>query len=243
MFRLLHSTFLSAFPRNVSATIVSVAALVLVTACSSSGNIVSRPVTAPRTVNPPESVHPDLAPYLPIFISAVEALGFHVATTTDPRALQLKIGFNPSVMNMRVSAALWQNAAPIVTADAANSGWGTALARGSALQNLVDSAANAFRTQLHKMSSSLQIVDDTIAEVPVPAAVGEITIEANVPNADVYVNGKFVGSTPLSAYKLVAGEHQIQVSAPGYVPWKRTLSVVGGTSSRVGATLETAQRP
>ena len=222
--------------------LVSYAMAMFVAACSSSSHSVARAVTAPRTVNPPSSTHPDIAPYLPRFISAVEALGFRVARTDDPSALQLRVDFNPSVMNMRVSAALWQNGVPIVTADAANSGWGTALARGTAVQNLVESAAKAFQVELRKMSSSLHIEEDKSPDVTTPVSTGEVTIDASIANADVLIDGKFVGNTPMNLYKLAAGEHAIEVRAAGYASWTRTLTVVGGTISRVAATLEPAPR-
>lgn len=188
-------------------------------------------------MNPPTFIHPDLAPYLPRFVSAVEALGFQVAHTDDPTALQLRLDFNPNVMNMRVSAALWQSGVPIVTADAANSGWGTAIARGSALQNLVDTAATGFQTELRKMAGQLRILEDRKEDAFSTEPAGEVTIEANINNADVYVDGKFVGNAPLNAYRISAGDHEIEVRAAGHVSWRRTLTVVGGTASRVAATL------
>lgn len=167
----------------------------------------------------------------------MEALGFRIAPTDDPNALQLRLEFNPNIMNMRVSAALWQNGVPIVAADAANSGWGTALARGTALNNLVDSAAAQFDAQLQKISARIRIVDDSPRETIAVVPAGEVTIESNVPNADVYIDGKFVGSAPLNGYRLPVGEHQIKVVSEGHGDWHRTLTIFGGTATRVAATL------
>ena len=151
-------------------------------------------------------------------------------------------------MNLRVSAALWQNGIPIVTADAANSGFGTVLARGTALQNLVNSAAAEFASQLRKLAPSLRVVPDApVSSSHAPGTrdegAGEITIEASVTNADVHIDGKFVGNAPLQAYKLAPGDHSIEVSAPGYASWQKTLTVTSGSPARVIATLTQSVKP
>jgi hypothetical protein len=73
-----------------------------------------------------------------------------------------------------------------------------------------------------------------------PATQGsaQVSIDSSVPNADVYVDGSFVGNTPLPNYRLVAGMHVIEVRAAGYQPWKRELSVAPDATSRVVAQLE-----
>lgn len=70
---------------------------------------------------------------------------------------------------------------------------------------------------------------------------GEVTIESNVPNADVFVDGKFVGNAPLAAYRLSPGAHVIEVSSKGFVTWNRELTVTAGSPTRVVAQLEAAQ--
>ena len=69
----------------------------------------------------------------------------------------------------------------------------------------------------------------------------EVDIESSVANADVYVDGAFVGNAPLHGYHLAAGVHAIEVRARGYQPWKRDLSVAPNAVSRVVAQLEQAQ--
>jgi hypothetical protein len=69
----------------------------------------------------------------------------------------------------------------------------------------------------------------------------EISIESSVPNADVFIDGKFVGNAPLPKYRLSTGLHLIEVRAPGYDAWKRELSVSINASSRVIAQLEKSQ--
>lgn len=66
----------------------------------------------------------------------------------------------------------------------------------------------------------------------------EISITSSIENADVYVDGNFVGNAPLPNYRLSAGSHKIEVRAPGYETWSRDLVVTANASSRVGAQLQ-----
>ncbi len=58
-------------------------------------------------------------------------------------------------------------------------------------------------------------------------AMSQVTIEANIPDCDISVDGAFTGSTP-SQLALLNGKHEIAVHKRGYVDWTRTLSVSGG---------------
>lgn len=69
----------------------------------------------------------------------------------------------------------------------------------------------------------------------------QVDIESSVENADIYVDGAFVGNAPLRGYQLTAGVHAIEIRAAGYQTWKRDLSVAPGVQSRVVAQLQKAQ--
>jgi hypothetical protein len=71
-----------------------------------------------------------------------------------------------------------------------------------------------------------------------PEVSAPIDIESSVPNADVYVDGKFVGNAPLPNYRLPIGTHVVEVRADGYISWKRELTVVSGGQTRIVATLQ-----
>jgi hypothetical protein len=94
-----------------------------------------------------------------------------------------------------------------------------------------------------------RVVDKTDPEVrrasigtPTAATqTAEVDIESSVANADVYVDGAFVGNAPLHAYHLTAGVHAVEVRARGYQVWKRDLSVGPNAVSRVVAQLDPAQ--
>jgi hypothetical protein len=55
-------------------------------------------------------------------------------------------------------------------------------------------------------------------------AFGQVSIDSNVSNCDVEVDGAFAGNTP-SQLSLAAGTHKITVSQKGYVSWSKTVLV------------------
>jgi hypothetical protein len=140
--------------------LIAAFASLLVAACSSTGFSTKANVEAPRVIRPPVNVHPEVAPYLPRFVELLQQKGFVVGNTDNQKALKLRLEFNPNPFNLRVSAALWQNGVPILTASATNSGWGTALARGAAVNSLADSTAATFESELASLSSRLTILPE-----------------------------------------------------------------------------------
>jgi hypothetical protein len=54
-----------------------------------------------------------------------------------------------------------------------------------------------------------------------------MTVEANVPNCDIEVDGNFMGSTP-STLNLAPGKHEIVIKKTGYRDWKRSMLVGSG---------------
>jgi hypothetical protein len=64
------------------------------------------------------------------------------------------------------------------------------------------------------------------ATAPATTASG-LTVEANVPNCDIEVDGSFMGSTP-STLNLTPGKHEIVVKKAGYQDWSRSMMLGGG---------------
>ena len=54
--------------------------------------------------------------------------------------------------------------------------------------------------------------------------------------ADLYIDGKFVGSTDL-ALRIAPGEHVVEVKRAGYDTWRRELIVTPENPTRVAALL------
>jgi hypothetical protein len=67
-------------------------------------------------------------------------------------------------------------------------------------------------------------------------ALAQITVDANVANCDIEVDGAFVGNTP-SQVSAAAGSHQIGISKKGYKPWVKTV-MVSGSGVHIQAELE-----
>ncbi|HME34938.1 MAG TPA: PEGA domain-containing protein [Candidatus Sulfotelmatobacter sp.] len=55
--------------------------------------------------------------------------------------------------------------------------------------------------------------------------------------AEITVDGKYAGSTP-STLSLSLGTHAVEISLPGFVQWKRQLTVSSGSELTVNAVLE-----
>lgn len=73
----------------------------------------------------------------------------------------------------------------------------------------------------------------------ITASIFQISIDANVPNCDIEIDGAFVGNTP-SQLSVSQGKHSIAVKKTGYVNWTRTLSV-SGSGVHLNAEMEASQ--
>jgi len=91
-------------------------------------------------------------------------------------------------------------------------------------------------------SNEKHVIENQPALTPAPPVAppqtAEISISSSVENADVYVDGDFVGNAPLPNYRLAAGTHRIEVRAAGYETWSRQLTVAANATSRVVAQLQ-----
>ena len=64
-----------------------------------------------------------------------------------------------------------------------------------------------------------------------------VQIDSRPDLAEVWLDGKFVGSTPL-AYRVAPGDHKIELVRPRYASWTRTLTVMPDQPTRVAALLQ-----
>jgi S1-C subfamily serine protease len=72
---------------------------------------------------------------------------------------------------------------------------------------------------------------------PGPSDKGRLQVVSSVPDAEVYIDGKFVGTAP-STVPLPAGDHTVEVKASKFVDWKRTVSVTDGSDLNVKVALQ-----
>jgi S1-C subfamily serine protease len=180
---------------------VLMAVLVGLSGCSSVGYSTSKRISAPKVVKAPSSVPGQLTSYLPRFTDALEKHGFTVGQTDDPQALQLKLAFNRNPFNLQVKAYLWQNGTVVLSAEATNSGWGTALARGAAVEALVDNAVEDFTEQLKKIAKNIEFIPEkSVAKSETAGGVSSGIAFAIDP-----------GDYFLTAYQLIGGEKTVRL--------------------------------
>ena len=71
---------------------------------------------------------------------------------------------------------------------------------------------------------------------PPPPSAG-VSFNSEPQNAEVYVDGKFRGTAPVTL-QLSAGTHAIEFRLTGFTTWSRDLVVEAGDDTRVTATLQ-----
>jgi S1-C subfamily serine protease len=64
-----------------------------------------------------------------------------------------------------------------------------------------------------------------------------VQLASSVPDAEIYVDGNFVGDAP-STISLSAGNHTVEVKAAKFTDWKRTVSVTSGSDINIKAELQ-----
>lgn len=71
------------------------------------------------------------------------------------------------------------------------------------------------------------------------AAQGEcsILLESTPMNAEVYLDGNFVGTTPFRVSKATPGAHQVALKKPGYQDWTKDLTVMDGAKTQLSVQL------
>jgi eukaryotic-like serine/threonine-protein kinase len=67
---------------------------------------------------------------------------------------------------------------------------------------------------------------------------GALVVDSRPTGAKVFLDGKLVGTTPMSLPSVTAGEHAIRLERDGYRNWSSTVRVSGPGQQRVTASLE-----
>jgi hypothetical protein len=100
-------------------------------------------------------------------------------------------------------------------------------------------AAEAESTTQTPVSNQAQAPAVPIAMSKAPPA--RLSISSSPDNADIEIDGSFVGNTP-SGIDLETGEHSIVLKKTGYETWERKLKVTGG-EIKLSAELEKKTEP
>jgi hypothetical protein len=81
------------------------------------------------------------------------------------------------------------------------------------------------------------------ADAPTTPRTVPVQIDSRPDLAEVWIDGKFIGSTHLS-YRLTPGDHKIELVRPRYTAWSRTLTIMPDQPTRLAALLqETNEKP
>jgi len=67
---------------------------------------------------------------------------------------------------------------------------------------------------------------------------GALNVVSRPPGATVYLDGRLVGTTPLSLPSVTAGSHAIRLEHDGYRRWTSSIRVVATEANRITASLE-----
>jgi len=70
------------------------------------------------------------------------------------------------------------------------------------------------------------------------AETGTLVIQSRPDGATVLVDGRQVGTTPMSLGDVRAGNHAVRLERDGYQTWTSAVTVAGGEQNRVTASLE-----
>lgn len=84
---------------------------------------------------------------------------------------------------------------------------------------------------------------EPLAQTAVPSPTAIFSITSEPAGAEVYVDGELVGSTPVTAYALAAGKHEIEIRKKGFRAWKRNLTAASSQQGQLNAELEPAEAP
>jgi serine/threonine-protein kinase len=67
---------------------------------------------------------------------------------------------------------------------------------------------------------------------------GVLVLDSRPTGATAFVDGRAVGRTPLTLPDMRAGDHSVRFELDEHHPWTASIKVIGGTTNRVGGSLE-----
>ena len=77
---------------------------------------------------------------------------------------------------------------------------------------------------------------------PAPVATtGSLVIESRPAGARVFIDGRDLGTTPVSLPDVAPGTHRVRIELAGFTPWVTMAEIKAGVRSRVAASLEQGQ--
>jgi DNA-binding transcriptional regulator YhcF (GntR family) len=107
-------------------------------------------------------------------------------------------------------------------------------------------------TGRHKLRIKLAGYEDWVSEITVSSSrvlrvsadlksqeeQGSISINSDPQGADIYLDDKYEGLTPLNLQDIASGEYEVKISLPGYEEWVEEVTVSPSRTARVYTELE-----
>ena len=95
------------------------------------------------------------------------------------------------------------------------------------------------------ISDNLYVDDNAVTTYKVsliPSPLGSLEVKSVPDNADIYMDNKNVGLTPVILNDITVGEHTVIIKKEGYQDWSAKISVVGGSMGVIESVLVTKAR-
>ncbi len=87
--------------------------------------------------------------------------------------------------------------------------------------------------RLSLLSTAPEPLSPAPTEIVVRPELGGIFISSDPSDADVYINGKYLGRTPFDTDNLLAGEYRVKMVKSGYWNWEETVTIREEVKSRL----------
>jgi hypothetical protein len=110
---------------------------------------------------------------------------------------------------------------------------------GNAVKDACEAISKDWPSRPSRVSTSAQSAQPSADRVVENASLNKISVSSTPANADIEIDGSFVGNTP-SMIEVVPGEDAVVVRKTGYKSWERKMKVTGG-SVNLSAELEKLQ--
>lgn len=94
-----------------------------------------------------------------------------------------------------------------------------------------------FMTWVEAKENTTVNLNPTLKEIAKPK-VGTLIVDSDVGDAEVYIDGNKVGTTPVVVNDLVEGLHVVEVRKEPAIPWKQTVQVEAGKQAKVRGELK-----
>ena len=76
------------------------------------------------------------------------------------------------------------------------------------------------------------------APVPLAAMPAALLVDSRPAGASVFLDGRLIGTTPLSLPSVATGDHAVRIELAGYTQWTSSVRLAGGERRRIAASLE-----